>query len=114
MIHQCYSHPLSCGALWTQHNEERLLFPNLVVILLAHTTHFNIRLEEILSGMMLVAATFLLIHAHKRRSPAIPWIYYCPVVILACSVVQYGATLMGISDGVVSGLSGAGARGGFD
>ena len=44
---------------------------------------------------MLVAATFLLIHAHKRRSPAVPWLYYCPVVILACSVVQYGATLWG-------------------
>ena len=44
---------------------------------------------------MLVASTFLLIHAHKRRSPAVPWLYYCPVVILACSVVQYGATLWG-------------------
>jgi hypothetical protein len=95
VIHQCSSHPLSCGALWTQHNEDRLLFPNLVVIMLAHTTHFNIRVEEFLSGMMLVAATFLLIHAHKRRSPAVPWLYYCPVVVLACSVVQYAATLWG-------------------
>ncbi len=95
VIHQCYSHPLSCGALWTQHNEDRLLFPDLVVILLAHTTHFNVRVEELVSGLMLVSATFLLIHAHKRRSPTIPWLYYCPVVILACSVVQYGATLWG-------------------
>ncbi len=95
VIHQCYSHPLSCSTMWTQHNEDRLLFPNLVVVALAHTTHFNIRVEELLSGMMLVASTFLLIHAHKRRSPAVPWLYYCPVVILACSVVQYGATLWG-------------------
>jgi hypothetical protein len=51
--------------------------------------------EEILSGMMLVAAMFLLIHAHKRRSPGVPWLYYCPVAILACSIVQYGATLWG-------------------
>ena len=95
VIHQCYSHPLTCGTLWAPHNEDRLLFPNLVVIVLAHTTHFNIRVEEFFSGMMLVAATFLLIHAHKRRSPAVPWLYYCPVVILACSVVQYAATLWG-------------------
>ena len=44
---------------------------------------------------MLVAATLLLIYAHKRRSPGIPWLYYCPVVIVACSIVQYGATLWG-------------------
>lgn len=95
MIHQCYSHLFTCGALWTQHNENRILFPNLVVVILAHTTHFNIRVEELVSGLMLIAATFLLIHAHKRRSPDIPWLYYCPVVILACSLVQYGATLWG-------------------
>ncbi len=95
MIHQCYSHLFTCGALWTQHNEDRILFPNLVVVILAHTTHFNVRGEEFLSGLMLVAATFLLIHAHKRRSPDVPWLYYCPVVILACSLVQYGATLWG-------------------
>ena len=95
VIHQCYSHLFTCGALWTQHNEDRLLFPNLVVVILAHTTHFNIKGEEFLSGLMLVAATFLLIHAHKRRSPDVPWLYYCPVVILACSLVQYGATLWG-------------------
>ena len=95
MIHQCYSHPLTCGALWTQHNENRTFFPNLVVVMLAHTTHFNVRVEEFLSGLMLIAATLLLIHAHKRRSPDIPWLYYCPVVILACSLVQYGATLWG-------------------
>jgi hypothetical protein len=95
VIHQCYSHPVGCGALWTQHNENRIFVPNILVILLAHTTSFNVRVEEILSGVMLVTATFLLIYAHKRRSPEIPWLYYCPVIILACSVVQYGATLWG-------------------
>ena len=95
VIYQCYSHPFTCGALWTQHNENRLLFPNLIVVILAHTTHFNVKWEEFLSGLILVAATFLLIHAHKRRSPHVPWLYYCPVVILACSLVQYGATLWG-------------------
>ncbi len=95
VIHQCYSHLFTCGALWTQHNENRILFPNLIVVILAHTTHFNIRVEEFLSGLMLIAATFLLIHAHKRRSPNLPWLYYCPVVILACSLVQSGATLWG-------------------
>jgi hypothetical protein len=95
IIHQCYSHMFTCGALWTQHNENRIFFPNIVVVILAHTVHFNVRVEELLSGVMLVAATLLLIYAHKRRSPDLPWLYYCPVVILACSIVQYGATLWG-------------------
>ena len=27
VIHECSSHLLSCETLWTQHNEDRLLFP---------------------------------------------------------------------------------------
>jgi hypothetical protein len=95
VIHQCYSHLFGCGALWTQHNENRILVPNILVIILAHTTSFNVRAEEFLSGVFLVSATLLLVYAHKRRSPEVPWLSYCPVVILACSIVQFGATLWG-------------------
>ncbi len=95
VIRHSYSHLLDWQSLWTQHTENRMLFPNLVVVALARTTHFNIQVEEYVSALMLVVATGLLIWAHKRRSPSIPWLYYCPVVLLAFSLVQYENILWG-------------------
>lgn len=83
------------GAMWVQHFENRIFFPNLIVVLLAHTVAFNIQVEEFLSGLMLVTATIFIIWAHRRRSPATPWLYYCPVAILTLSIVQYGNTMWG-------------------
>ncbi len=95
LIGRSYNGTLGLGALWAQHNENRMLFPNLVVLLLAHSTRFNVVLEEYLSGVMLVAAAGLLIWAHKRRSPSTPLVYYCPVALLMLSLVQSGNTLWG-------------------
>ena len=39
---------LTLGDLWALHNENRILFPNLIVLLLGKTTHFNIVIEEYL------------------------------------------------------------------
>jgi hypothetical protein len=89
------SHLFPWGVLWDQHNEHRMLFPRLVVILLAHTTNFNIQVEEYLSALMLLAAASLLVFSHRRRSPSTPWLYYCPVALLMFSLVQYGDTLFG-------------------
>ena len=88
------SHP-SFSALWLQHNENRILFPNLVVLLLAHTTHLNIVIEEFLSATLLVGATALIALAHHRRSPSTPWFAYTPLVLLLFSFVQDGDTLWG-------------------
>ncbi len=95
VIRQTWSHPFDWKALWAPHNENRIFFPNIIAVVLAHTVHFNIQVEEFLGGAMLVAATALLIWAHRRRSPSTPWLYYCPVAIVAFSLVQYGDTLWG-------------------
>ncbi len=95
VIGHSYSHLFDWGSLWAQHNENRIFFPNLIVVLLAHTTHFNIQVEEYLSAIMLVVATGLLIWAHKRRATSTPWLYYCPVALLAFSTVQYENSLWG-------------------
>ena len=81
-------HP-TFGNLWALHNENRILFPNLIVLILASTIHFNIHTEQYVSGVMLVAAVRLIILAQKRRSPSIPWLYYCPVVFVMLSLVQF-------------------------
>jgi hypothetical protein len=88
------AHP-SLSNLWLQHNEDRIFFPNLIVLALAHTTHFNILIENYLGGIMVVAAAMLLIVTHRRRAPATPWLFYCPVVIIMFSFVQAGNTLFG-------------------
>ena len=83
------------SSLWAQHNENRILFPNILVLLQSDITHYNVVFEEFLSGAMLVAATGLFIGAHKRRSPSTRWLYYFPVVVVMLSFVQAGNTLWG-------------------
>ena len=95
LIGHAYSGTLHLSTLWTQHNENRIFFPNLIVLALAYTTHFNVVTEEYLSAFMLFGATALVICAHKRRSPERRWIWYCPVAFLLLSLAQAGNTLWG-------------------
>lgn len=88
------AHP-TLSVLWTQHNEDRIFFPNLLVLALAHTIHFNIHIEDYLSGIMLVVAAGLFIVTHKRRSLSTVWLYYCPVAFIMLSLVQFGNALWG-------------------
>ncbi len=95
LISHSYSHTLGLSTLWAQHHESRIFFPNLIVLILARTSQFNVLLEEYLGGVMLVFATGLLIVAHRQRSPSTPWIYYCPIAIIMLSFVQYPNALWG-------------------
>jgi len=95
VIAHSYSHLFDWSSLWAQHNENRIFFPNLIVLVLARTTSFNVQVEEYLSAAMLVASVALILRAHKRRSPNTPWLYYTPVLVLAFSFVQYENTLEG-------------------
>jgi hypothetical protein len=87
VIEQAHAGNLSLATLWAQHNENRVLFPNLIVVVLGDTTHFNIVIEEYVSAAMLIIATGLLIQTHRRRRPSTPWLFYCPVAILMFSLV---------------------------
>jgi hypothetical protein len=95
LIHQSYLHGLDWSSLWALHTNNRILFPNLIVLALAHTVHFNISVEEYLSAVMLFASTALFIWSHKRRSPNTPLIFYCPVAFLALSLAQWQDMLWG-------------------
>ena len=88
LIGHAYSGTLHVSMLWSQHYENRIFFPNLIVLALAYTTHFNVVTEEYLSALMLFGATALVICAHKRRSPQRRWIWYCPVAFLLLSLAQ--------------------------
>jgi len=95
LVGKAFSGHLNLGDLWAQHNENRILVPNLIVLLLAYGTHLNIVTEEYLSAVLLAASVALIIWTHRRRSPATPLIWYCPVAILMFSWVQFGNTLWG-------------------
>lgn len=95
VIRASYQHFPDWTSLWGLHNGNRIFFPNLIVVGLAHTVHFNIEVEQYLSLLMLLAATALFIFAHKRRSPDTPLLFYCPVVFLALSFAQWQNTLWG-------------------
>ncbi len=95
LIKQSYRHFFDWGLMWTQHNENRMLFPNMIVLLLARTAHFDIRLELTLSAIMLMTATGLIVWTTKRRSSSTPWLYFCPIAVLALSVAQSQNTLWG-------------------
>jgi len=95
VIAHSYSGTLGWKLLWAQHNEERMLFPKLLVVLLAHTTHLNLFVEMYLGAILLVLTAAAIVVAHRRRSPSTPWLYYCPVAFLLFSLVQYGNTLWG-------------------
>ena len=95
VINASYTHLFPWAAMWVQHTDNRIFFPNAFVVLLAHTAHFNIKVEEYLSAIFLVAAVGLLIWTHRRRSKQTPWLYYCPVAILGLSIVQFGNMLWG-------------------
>ena len=88
------AHP-NLSTLWMQHNENRIFVPNLIVLLLAHTTGFNIHIEEYLSAVIAVTAVALVLLAHRRRSPSTPIVLYLPVAILMLSFVQWWNALFG-------------------
>ena len=94
ILRHSYSGTLTLGTLWSQHHEERLLFPNLIVLALGYATHMNVIVEEYLSAVLLCLSALLFILCHKRRSSR-SWLWYCPVAILMLSLVQSYSALFG-------------------
>jgi hypothetical protein len=90
-----YAGHTSLSMLWIQHNENRMLFPNLVVLALGSLTHLNILTEEYLSAVLLVIAVSLIVLANRRDLAPVHWIVYLPVAFLMLSVGQFGDTLFG-------------------
>ncbi len=81
--------------LWNQHNENRMLFPNLVVLALGAWTHLNVVVEEFLSAAFLILSAFLVVLRHRQDLSMTPWVAYLPVMCLMLTLGQYGDTLFG-------------------
>ena len=96
-----YAGHTSVSMLWSQHNENRMLFPNLVVLALGSLTHLNILTEEYLSAVLLVISVSLIVLANRRDLAPVHWIIYLPVAFLMLSVGQFGDTLFAVPIGLV-------------
>lgn len=90
-----YSGHTTIRMLWTQHNESRTFFPNLIVLALGPLTHLNTLTELYLSAVLLLIALFLIILAHRRDVAPIRLIFYLPVAFLMFTLGQSENTLFG-------------------
>ncbi len=68
---------LSLAQLWTQHNENRMLFPNLLMLGLDHLSHFDTKVEMYASVLMLIVAVTLIAVLYRRTTSSSP-IWFVP------------------------------------
>jgi hypothetical protein len=94
VIRHLYAGTLNPSVFWHQHNEERMFFPNILVVLLTLTTKFNVVDESYVGALLLVASIGLIAFAHRRRSHR-PWLFYLPLAVLMLSFVQFTNSLWG-------------------
>lgn len=90
---------VSLSGLWQLHNENRMLFPNLIAMMLALVDHFNVKHEIYLCAACLTISVALLVLAWRRTSAtSSPWILAAvPCIMFGLS--QHQGTLWGFTLG---------------
>lgn len=92
LLAKSYAGHVTLGDLWAQHNEHRLIFPRIVMLLLAHATRWNTLYEQglnvVLAGLIFLAAA---VQARKtaRTAGGRAFIWVLPMLsLLVFSVSQ--------------------------
>lgn len=85
---------LSLAALWTQHLQNRVLFPNLLMLGVLQLTHFNTKVEMFVGAGLLTLGLLALLGAQSRVSSR-PLALMVPVGFVGLSLIQYLTTLHG-------------------
>jgi len=57
---------LELSHLWGQHNEHRLIFPKIIMLLLASVSHWNVIWEQYFNLFIQVCTLFLILHIWKK------------------------------------------------
>ncbi|TMF65156.1 MAG: hypothetical protein E6I17_13280, partial [Chloroflexi bacterium] len=83
---------LTLGDLWAQHNENRMLFPNMIALALGNITGVSDIAFMYLGAILLVAGVLLLIVGCRRDLLKYP-LAYLPAIFLFFSLAQYENTL---------------------
>ncbi len=87
---------LSLAQLWTQHNENRMLFPNLLMLGLDHLSHFDTKVEMYASVLMLIVAVTLIAVVYRRTTSSSP-MWFVPAGLVLFGWTQYAVALQGFA-----------------
>jgi len=99
LLEKMYQGHLTVHDLWVQHNEHRLFFPQIIMLLLARLTHWNIRYELAVNIILALGLFAVFVHqvritARKLAVPRLPWAIPA-VSLVVFSVSQYENWLWG-------------------
>jgi len=78
--------------LWAQHNEDRMFFPNLIMLVIGHATRFT-EVPFIYLGAALLIAAFILLAIGCRDDVRRHPLLYAPCVLVVFSLAQYQNSL---------------------
>jgi hypothetical protein len=90
-------HTLTFNDLWRQHNEHRIFFPNVVLLVSAYVTHWNTGIETLI-GLLVATITATLLFVMLKRSIRTGWLSLTAAVVMAAwffSPVQWENWLWG-------------------
>ena len=89
LLEKVHNHTLTLADLWKQHNEHRIIFPEILMLLLAHLSNWNIFLE-LCANMVLATFIFLFLLSILRSSSEIKSFWLKMLIsLLIFSMVQY-------------------------
>ncbi len=99
LLEKSYQGTLTFYDLWAQHNEHRLFFPQIMMLLLARLTHWNIRYELAVNiilalGIFAVLIRQVKITERKLKVVRLPWAIPA-ISLIVFSVSQYQNWLWG-------------------
>ncbi len=89
LLEKMHNHTLTLADLWAQHNEHRIMFPKILMLLLARLSNWNIFLE-LCTNMVLATFTFLFLLSILRSASEITsfWLKMF-ISLMIFSIVQY-------------------------
>ncbi|MHB1500445.1 MAG: hypothetical protein ACYCYK_04635 [Candidatus Dormibacteria bacterium] len=87
---------LSLNMLWAQHNENRMLFAYLVLLVLELASHFNTTIEMYASAALLLAAVVLIWRLHRTTAGGWSW-GLVPAALVLLSLAQFTISLQGFA-----------------
>ena len=96
ILHAMLTGHLTWNELWAQHNEDRILFPNLLELTLASVTHYNVLAELVASAALLTLTFAGFASLYIRHRLGSLWALV-PVAALVYSPVQNYNTLSGFA-----------------
>ncbi len=98
LFEKIYGGGLTFADFWQQHNEHRLFFSRLIILLLGRLTAWN-TIYEVLFNVLITIGILLIVYKQlKTDFPQIPWFYVLPVFsILLFSFSQFENWMLGFT-----------------